>query len=96
MFFFLGWRRELVYTTPGVYHGIRTSNTCCGVNYFTPTNQMLQSLHEIQEYLDSPSNVNNYPLTIDCFTFLKQSICINSDSKEIIKEAVSQSIKVIK
>ncbi|XP_029342055.1 uncharacterized protein LOC100571019 [Acyrthosiphon pisum] len=80
-----GWKRELVYRTSG------QSTICNGdVYYYSPTNQKLRSLREIQEQLDILSDED---LTIESFTFIKKPIGINDRSKELIRDANSKLSK---
>lgn len=95
MFFFLGWKRELVYRTSGDSTVANRANRSGDVYYYSPTNRKLRSLREIQEQLNL-SLTDNDPLTIHSFTFLKQAIGINDKSKELIREANTKLPKVIK
>lgn len=92
-FFFVGWKRELVYRTNDsivTNRGTRNGD----VYYYSPNNRKLRSLREIQEQLNLSLTDNN-PLSIESFTFLKQPIGINDRSKELIREANAKLSKVI-
>lgn len=77
--FSLGWKRELVFKKIIPIHD-------SVVYYYSPSNQKLRNLAEIQGLLDS----NNYgPLSIKNFTFIKKPITISYFPDEFIKSAVS-------
>ncbi|XP_026816770.1 uncharacterized protein LOC113556173 [Rhopalosiphum maidis] len=77
-----GWKRELVYRSSGESAVLNQANRTDNVYYYSPNNQKLRSLQEIQEYLDISSDKTS--LTIDSFTFLTQPIGMNNPSKEVI------------
>ncbi|XP_008179815.2 uncharacterized protein LOC100571833 [Acyrthosiphon pisum] len=85
-----GWKRELVYRTSGESTILNRTNRNGDVYYYSPTNQKLRSLREIQEQLDILSDKD---LTIESFTFLKQPIGMNDRSKELIRDANSKLSK---
>lgn len=87
---FLGWRREFVFRSSGA----TLSNIYGDVYYYTPSNQKLRSLREVQKQLNLLTE--NNPLTIDNFTFYKQAIGIKDKSKELIRNAKTKLSKVIK
>ncbi|XP_026818447.1 uncharacterized protein LOC113557236 isoform X2 [Rhopalosiphum maidis] len=75
-----GWKREYI-----VYKKtfLNQENRSGDVYYYSPSNQKLRTLQEIQEQLNISSDKTS--LTIDCFTFLKQPIGVNDRSKELIR-----------
>ncbi|XP_060847694.1 uncharacterized protein LOC132927220 isoform X2 [Rhopalosiphum padi] len=77
-----GWKREYI-----VYKKtfLNRENRSGDVYYYSPNNQKLRTLQEIQEQLNISSDKTS--LTIDCFTFLKQPIGMNDRSKELIRNA---------
>jgi hypothetical protein len=89
--YFSGWKREYI-----VYKKtfLNRENRSGDVYYYSPNNQKLRTLQEIQEQLNISSDKTS--LTIDCFTFLKQPIGINDRSKELIRNAHLKLFKVIK
>ncbi|XP_060857659.1 uncharacterized protein LOC132935201 [Metopolophium dirhodum] len=85
-----GWKRELVYRALSEFTIRNRASRSGDVYYYSPTNQKLRSLREIQEQLDMLSNKD---LTIENFTFLKQPIGMNDRSKELIRDANSKLSK---
>ncbi|CAI6373174.1 unnamed protein product [Macrosiphum euphorbiae] len=85
-----GWKRELVYRTSIESIILSRTNSSIDVYYYSPTNQKLRSLREIQEQLDILSEKD---LTIESFTFSKQPIGMNDQSKELIRDAHSKLSK---
>jgi len=88
-----GWKRELVYRTSCDSTLANRTNRNGDVYYYSPNNRKLRSLREIQEQLDL-SLIDNNPLTIESFTFLKQPIGINDKTKELIRDANTKLSKV--
>jgi len=83
-----------VYRTSGESDVFNRANRSGDVYYYSPDHQILRSLQEIQEYLDSSSDKTS--LTVDSFTFLTQPIGINDRSKEMIIDADFKRFMVIK
>lgn len=81
-----------MYRTTGDSTTTNRTNRNGDVYYYSPSNRKLRSLREIQEQLDLHLEEN--PLTIESFTFLKQPIGLNDRSKELIRDANTKLSKV--
>lgn len=72
-----GWKRELVYRAAGSENIKRMAD----IYYYTPTGKKVRSFREVAEFL------NTKELTIDNFTFFKESLGLDDPEKEIIRDA---------
>lgn len=92
IYYFIGWKRELVYRTSNDSINTNRNYRNGDVYYYSPNNRKLRSLREIQEQLDI--YLTDTPLTIDNFTFLKQPIGME-ERFELTREANTKPSKVI-
>jgi len=75
-----GWTREVNYRKPTA-----ARKNYCDIYYcHFPNKTKFRSLNDIQKYLELPQN-KNIPLIVDYFTFNRNEIGLNDESKEIIK-----------
>lgn len=70
-----------------VYRGtISTSKRNTGdVYYYTPNGKKLRSMREIAE------NLKNKELTLEDFTFVKESLGVDDPEKEIVRDALKST-----
>lgn len=83
-----------MYRTTGDNTAVNRANRSGDVYYYSPNNRKLRSLREIQEQLNLSLDEED-PLTLECFTFLKQPIGMNNRSLELIRDANTKVSKVI-
>lgn len=79
--FKFGWKRELVWRATGDIGNKRNGD----IYYYTPTGKKVRSMREVAE------NLKNKELSLDNFTFFKDSLGINDPEKEIIRDAKIKS-----
>ncbi|XP_026332804.1 nascent polypeptide-associated complex subunit alpha, muscle-specific form-like isoform X8 [Hyposmocoma kahamanoa] len=72
-----GWKRELVYRAALDAHSRRNAD----IYYYTPQGKKLRSTREVAEHLTGTG------LTLENFSFFKESVGIDDPEKEIIRDA---------
>nr|XP_023012278.1 nascent polypeptide-associated complex subunit alpha, muscle-specific form [Leptinotarsa decemlineata] len=75
--FNFGWKRELVWRATNEVGSKRNGD----IYYYTPSGKKVRSMREVSE------NLKNKELSLDNFTFFKDSLGIDDTEKEIIRDA---------
>lgn len=79
--FKFGWKRELVWRATNDNNSRRNGD----IYYYTPSGKKVRSMREVAE------NLKNKELTLDNFTFFKESLGIDDPDKEIIRDAKNKA-----
>lgn len=76
-----GWKRELVWRATNDNSSKRNGD----IYYYTPSGKKVRSMREVAE------NLKNKELSLDNFTFFKESLGIEDPEKEIIRDAKNKA-----
>lgn len=76
-----GWKRELVWRATNDTNSKRNGD----IYYYTPSGKKVRSMREVAE------NLKNKELSLDNFTFFKESLGIDDPEKEIIRDAKNKA-----